>query len=115
VEARLLDPCTVDGCLNTAARNGLCHAHDKRRLLGQEFGPPVKTRARDPDSAWRAAHEAALRLADADAEDDRSYNCAVLRARHAWERWVLLLWRSRGWRVGSERRIHAVARLGRNQ
>ena len=94
----MTDWCQVEECLNEAARNGLCHAHDKRRLQGRAMRRPVLPRATDTVSAWRAAHDAALRLADADPDDDRAYNRAVLRARHAWERWVLFLWRRRGWR-----------------
>lgn len=69
----LMQPCSVDGCPNAAKRGDLCWAHLKRRARQKPMTDPLSYKARGYSSPWEHLQRAAVRLADADSEDDAEY------------------------------------------
>lgn len=62
-------PCGIDGCENWARRGGLCWGHLKRRSRGLPLHQPLAERS----TLWSRLVRAALRYADAPADDECEY------------------------------------------
>jgi len=83
--------CTVDGCLRRAKRDasGLCEGHTKRAQRGAtvagELLERTSSRFTPYQSPLERLQEAALRLADADTEDEADYQRAQDSLRKAAE------------------------------
>lgn len=77
-------PCIVERCPNAARRGGLCWSHAKRRQRHM----PVFTELTKRLAPQEALLEAALRVADAPAEDDGEWTRAWAQLQHAAVRFV---------------------------
>lgn len=100
--------CTVDGCLRRAKRDasGLCEGHTKRAQRGTTVAGGLLERTSSRYTPYASPlerlQEAALRLADADAEDEGAYQRAQDALRKAAEAY--------GRRAISEKVRQALAR-----
>lgn len=61
-----MTPCSVDGCENHVAKDGLCSGHYKRKQRGQ----PVAVQLQAKPSGVERLREAALAYAEADEDDE---------------------------------------------
>lgn len=83
--------CTVDGCLRRAKRDasGLCEGHTKRAQRGTTVAGELLERSNSRYTPYASPlerlQEAALRLADADTEDEADYQRAQDSLRKAAE------------------------------
>ena len=73
--------CKAEDCFREVFANGLCRAHEMQRYRGRPLHP-IKSR---PESAKHRLEEAALELADADAENDGAYVAARRRFWRAFQ------------------------------
>lgn len=81
--------CSVIECIEPAgAKTGdRCEAHAKRAQRGQPLTPPLARRPAARDNPLAVLMEAALRFANASAEDDADYDKAVDNLRQAAKRY----------------------------
>lgn len=77
--------CSYPDCICAARPGGtLCAMHAQRALRGKEMAAPKRERL----TPWARVVEAAIELADADAEDDSEFRRLESHLRVAARRWA---------------------------
>lgn len=112
------NPCTaLEDCDRPVEKSGLCAGHRKQKQRGQPFTPLAVNRGLPADSPHRLSYheamvQAALELADCDAEDDTRWERLVGALRRAAIRFAKQAVTQKI-REGMERRAAAGLPLGR--